>query len=59
MESVIGGTNYVRSLRGIQILSGAIELSKWKAFWEVNDKNDFRDSLISIERFAKALEEEN
>ena len=28
MESILAATNYVRSLRGIQILSGAIEVVK-------------------------------
>ena len=56
MESIIGGTNYVRSLRGIQILCGAIELSKWKAFWKVNDPNDYESSLKFVKEFAKTLE---
>ena len=37
MESVLAATNYVRSLRGIGIFSGAIELVKWNAFWTVHD----------------------
>ena len=32
MESIIAATNYVRPLRVNQILSGAIEMAKWKAF---------------------------
>ena len=38
MESIIGGTDYVRLLRGVQILSSVIELAKWKAFWKLHNK---------------------
>ena len=52
MESFLAATNYVRSFRGIQILSSAIE---WKAFWKVHDVNDFKESITAIQRLAEVL----
>ena len=56
MESILAETNYVRSLRGIQILSGAIQLVKWNAFWKVHDTNDFKNSAQAIKKFAEFLD---
>ena len=55
MESVLAATNYERSLRGIQIRSGAIELVKWIAFWKDNDTNDFKNSVQVIKKFEESL----
>ena len=55
MESILAATNYVRSLRGIQILSGSIEMAKWKAFWKVHDTKDFESSAEAVKRFAESL----
>ena len=41
-------TNYVRSLRGIQMLSGADELVKWNAFWKIHSTNAFKNSIKAI-----------
>ena len=48
MESILAATNYVRSLREIQILSGANELVKQNAFWKKHDTNDFKNSAQAI-----------
>ena len=48
MESILVATDYVRSLREIQILSGANELVKWNAFWKMHDTNDFKNSAQAI-----------
>ena len=56
MESILAATNYVRSLRGIQTLTGAIELVKWKAFWNFDDPKDFENSIQVAKRFAETLE---
>ena len=40
-ESFIAGTDYVRSTRGIQILSTAIQMVKWKAFWKMDGRTKF------------------
>ena len=52
MESILVATNYIRSLRGIQILSGAIELVKRNAFVKVYDTNDFKNFVQAIKKFA-------
>ena len=52
MESILAETNYVRSLGGIQILSGAIQLVKWNAFWKVHDTNDFKNSAQAIKKIC-------
>ena len=59
MESFIGGTDYVRSLRDVQILSSAIELAKWKAFWKLHDKKDFEDSIQALKEFANFSDKKN
>ena len=41
IESFIAGTDHVRSIRGIQILSTAIQMVKWKAFWTMHDTTEF------------------
>ena len=48
MESILAATNYVQSLRGIQVLSGTIELVRWSAFWKVHDTNYFKNSVQAI-----------
>ena len=59
MESFIAATNYVRSIREIQILSSANEMSKWNAFWKVHDVSDFKESITAIEQLAKALKQKD
>ena len=48
MESILAATDYVRSLREIQILSGTNELVKWNALWKMHDTNDFKNSAQAI-----------
>ena len=48
MESILAATNYVRSLRGIQILSVTTELVKWNAFWKIYNTSDFKNSAQAI-----------
>ena len=48
---VIAGIDYVRSVRGIQILSTAIQMVKWKAFWTMHDRTEFiqvTDNLLNL-----------
>ena len=59
VKVIESATNYVRSLRGIQILSGAIELVKWNAFWKVHNTNDFKNSIKAIKKIAKSLDEKD
>ena len=55
VESFLAGTHYVRSFRGIQILSQAIEIVKWKAFWKLQDKSEFEEALEVLKESANAL----
>ena len=59
MESILAATNFVRSLRGIQILSGAIELVKWNLFWRVHGTNDFKNSIQAIKIFVESLDKKD
>ena len=36
-ESMMNGSHYIRSLRGIIILADALNTLKWEAFWKTND----------------------
>ena len=56
IESVLGGSNYVRALRGLLIVAEAVESMKWDAFWMTRDRNDFvfersalSDLLLSLQ----------
>ena len=49
IESVLGGSNYVRALRGLLIVAEAVESMKWDAFWMTRDRSDlvFEQSALS------------
>ena len=56
IESFIAGTDHVRSIRGIQILSTAIQMVKWKAFWTMHDRTEFTqvtDNLLNLSEAQK------
>ena len=36
IESVTGGSNYDRALRGLSILEDELDVLKWKEFWKHN-----------------------
>ena len=57
MESVLNGTNYVRSLRGILIIECAIEAVRWQAFWKNCDKSDFNETLESMKSLQLLMKE--
>lgn len=59
MELIPAVTNYLQSLRGIQILSGAIELVKWNACWKVHDTNGFKNIVRAIKKFEKPLDKKD
>ena len=58
MESILA-KNYVRSLRGIQVRPGAIELVKRNAFWKVHDANDFKNCVQVIKKFVDSLDKKD
>ena len=51
----MAGTHYDRSLKGFQILSGAIEQMKWQAFRQCHNEDEFQEAIDSLNSFAKAL----
>lgn len=53
VESVMKGTHYVRSLRGIIITPEAIEAMKWYAFWKVTYPTWYSDII----HLSKSLRE--
>ena len=55
VESFLAGTHYVRSFCGIQNLSQAIEIVKWKALWKLQDKSKFEEALEVLKEFANVL----
>ena len=59
IESFITGTGYVRSMRGIQILSTAIQMVRWKAFWTMHDRTEFTQVIDNLLNLSEALKEKN
>ena len=55
----LAATNFVQSMRGIQILSHAIKLVKLNAFLKVHDANDFKNSVQAIKKFAESLDKKD
>ena len=55
IQAVLGGTHYVRSLRGIQILFAAIQSIKWQAFWDLHDPKKYARELSSLDSLMNAL----
>jgi hypothetical protein len=58
-ESNINGTDYVRSLKAILILSNAFEKLKWQAFFELRDTTKFSDFLRDLSSLKTALSSKN
>ena len=59
MESFLAGTHYVRSMRGIQIVSNAIEISKWNAFWKIHDKREFEWEITIVQELGEAFKKKD
>ena len=53
LESVFNGTHYIRSLRGLLIISEAIQSLQWEAFWLIHSKEEFKDELEYSEHLFK------
>ena len=56
-EEVAGGTHYVRSFRGMLILSEALLKLKWDAFWEKTDVNIFKNFVTKFKDFQNDIKE--
>ena len=54
IEAVLGGTHYVRSIRGLQILAGAIQKLKWDAFWRTRQVGDYEHELGALDGMISA-----
>ena len=59
VESVLGGTHYVRSLRGLLIISEALTIMQWEAFWQSRDRSHYADILCCLNDFLGALQEKD
>ena len=59
IESFITGTDYVRSMHGIHILSTAIQMVKWKAFWTMHDRTEFTQVTNNLLILSEALKEKD
>ena len=55
VDAVLNGTNYVRSLEGLLILSNAIEMLKWKAFRRTIDVGKFQQFRGVIKSLQVAI----
>ena len=59
MESCLAGTHYVRSMRGIQIVSNAIEVSKWNEVWKIHDKRQFEWKITIVQELGEAFKKKD
>ena len=55
MESVLNGKHYVRSLRGLDIITEAILTIKWEAFCKSHNKDDFHTEHSTIESLVSSF----
>ena len=58
VESILNGKHYVRSLKGLLIVVGAIEKMKWKAFFKYNEVSKYK-VLQTFVQFQAALKAKN
>ena len=59
VESLMNGSHYIRSLRGMIILADALNTLKWEAFWNTNDRTDFGDILSVADPLKIAFKEKD
>ena len=59
VESVLGGTHYVRSLRGLLIVSEVLTMMQWEAFWLTRDKTNYKAILESCNKLLNSLQEKD
>ena len=57
VKSLMNGSHYIRSLRGIIILADALSTLKWEAFWKTNDITAFGDILSASDPLKIAFKE--
>ena len=59
VESIMNGSHYIRSLRGIIILADSLNTLKWEAFWKINNRADFGDILSVTDPLKIAFKDKN
>ena len=55
VQSVFDGTHYIRSLRGLLILSEAIHSLQLEAFWLRHSKDKFKDELNYLQQLYQSF----
>ena len=55
VQSVFDGTHYIRSLRGLLIISEAIHSLQWEAFWLRHSKDKFKDELNYVQQLYQSF----
>ena len=58
-ESVLGGSNYVRALRGLLIVAEVVESMKWDAFWMTRDRSDFVFKQSALSDLLQSLKDKD
>ena len=53
VESVISGSHYVRSLRGLRIVYDVLQNLKWEAFWASKDKESHGEVLQTLSNYLR------
>ena len=48
VEAVIAGSQYERSLRGIQIVYDVLQQLKWESFWASRDKTSYQPAITDL-----------
>ena len=59
VESVLGGTHYVRSLRGLFIVLEVLTIMQWEAFWCTRDRNNYKSILESCNKLLASVQEKD
>ena len=55
VQSVFDGTHYIRSFRGLLIISEAIHSLQWEAFWLRHSKDKFKDELNYLQQLYQSF----
>ena len=60
VESVLNGSNYVRSLKGLQLLKETLSRLQWVEFFKTdNNKDKNSDQLETVKRLREAISEKS
>lgn len=59
VKTVLNGSHYTRSLQGLLLLSDTIQALKLKAFWAMNNYNEYSGIAESLRELREALKSKN